>query len=216
MTAGPETLVHGASPWDGDRFDPATHIRAVNGLWALSKDAALAALGSFARAHAGDVLEHTRVFFLLRLLFEPPEGEPFPPIRVGTPTDPAPPDPRAVPRYPLALVRGVPLLLARGFVLGGLAESPEGHLAFCAEHCRLRSEPLRPPDDPTGLVDEVLAASWWQRPAQPDRALLRGQIARLTGGGDQVAAAVAADAEWERHVAAFRARGARWDGTRYA
>jgi hypothetical protein len=39
------------------------------------------------------------------------------------------------PLEPIELVDGVPLLVTRGYALGGRAERPSSYLAYCVEHC---------------------------------------------------------------------------------
>ena len=100
---------------------------AVNALLHLGKGGALAAVEDcLARCAGGSV---DGVFLVLRVLFEVPADPGFqPPLQLGDSTPCAPPQPQALPFFPLLLVDDRPLLLVAGYVLGGLAEPVRSHL----------------------------------------------------------------------------------------
>jgi hypothetical protein len=146
----------------GDRFDPSAAIRSVNHIVALGRDAVLQRLRSDAATAArGAAAEH--VLVLCRLAFAPEEGQTLPPLLIGLP-DVAPPPGAEVewPLFPLALVDDVPFVLVRGYLRGGLAQTPAEHVEACATTCDVRSQPLAP-GSPLAAADVLLRSSAWRR-----------------------------------------------------
>lgn len=174
-------LVMGCSGWDGWKFDPSTYVGAVNELLPLGKAAVLDGLTTV--ASGGTDLEHTvRIMFLLRLLFVKSDGAPFPPMRVGAPTDVAGAPLEKFPRYPLVLEKDVPLLMISGFELGGFPEPAQPHIQHCRDHAELRADKLTPPKDLSTVVDGLMGAPKWYRPQSTratDRDMLQAQVDRL-------------------------------------
>lgn len=129
-----------ASSSDFAEYDPSAVIDAVNGLVRLGGDDALGALDAYVAAAGLDDDPHRGLFLVLRVAFDADE---HPPMRIGAPVPPPPPD--APPRFPILLVHDVPLLLVTGYTLGGLAEQVTAHLDYYRAHGTLRAEPLQPP-----------------------------------------------------------------------
>lgn len=178
-----EEIVQCCSPWEGYTFDPGTYIRAVNYLYDKEQSFIISELREYlCSANKSIISDNTRVSFLLRLLFQPPTdpGVPFPLIRVGKPMDSDHAPVKDFPLYPLVLIEDVPLLIVTGYILAGLPEDPEKHIEFCERHCRLRTTPLRPPDNPLPLVESLMTSkTWYRKEAEHDAGILRTQLLRL-------------------------------------
>jgi hypothetical protein len=141
-----------AVPSYDKRFDPLALIRAVNALVPLGKDRALAAIDEYLRVSSWlDDDGRAGVFLILRALFDVPAGG-MPAMMVGG-AAPTPTDPRALPRFPLAIVDDVPLKLVYGYSLGGMAEQPEDDVAAFRKSGTIRKKPLAP----TSLAVERIA-----------------------------------------------------------
>jgi hypothetical protein len=153
--------------------DPLRLVQAVAALQPLGKSRALAVIDEYLRVSSP--LDDERggregVFLLLRALFDVPQDPGhLPRLLLGAPEPSGPNDPRAMPRFPLAIVGDVPLRVVRGYLLGGRPIAPEQDLVWFREQGVLRTKPLTPPDrllDVVGpLLDqanpEVLALAGW-------------------------------------------------------
>ena len=134
-----------------DDYDPGLVVAAVNALQPLGKDAALAEIAKTPESPPANGL-----FWVLRVLFDVADPPGFPPVHLGTPLIPPPSDPGRLARYPIALVRDVPLLVAGGYVLRGLAEPVRAHIDYYREHGSARDRPLEPAESPDDVRDELL------------------------------------------------------------
>ena len=138
-------------------YRPRPVIEAVNALQPLGKTAALAALKEYLRvtpfrwyADGPD-----GVFLVLRCLFDVPENPGvLPTMMVGVSTE-EPADRSLFPRFPIALVGDIPILLAKGYSGSGTTESPERHLVWFEEHAVFRAAPLRPTSRPLEALEEL-------------------------------------------------------------
>ncbi|GEM_PF-2354689 len=169
-----QVIINGAPSPSPRWFEPVGLVRAVNRLHALGFDRAVRELrdyfaiaqGTFwgprslriyGRPESCDATDPYRFFLILRLLFEPVDGSsaPYPFMRSGLMrADPSGPFPGE--RYPLILVQDLPFFAPEW--LGGRSgpdPSPEDHLQWAIEHCKLRDSPLRPPDDPLRALEEL-------------------------------------------------------------
>ena len=135
-------------------YDPSKVIEAVNELRVLGKDGALEQVNGYLASHRDD--DSYGLFWVLRVLFDVPADPGFPPVSIGQPSIPPPADPATLPRFPIAIVRDVPLLVVDGYTLGGLPQGVEDHVAYFREHGTIREEPLTPPASAEGLEDEFL------------------------------------------------------------
>jgi hypothetical protein len=135
-------------------YRPGLVVGAVNELQPLGKDPALARIQRQARGGRA-----TGLFWVLRVLFDPPADQPCPPVQLGRPTTPPPEDPAALPRFPIVVARDAPFLVIQDYALGGKAEPVQAHIAWFREHGLLREAPLEPPPDGDGVRDEF-AAVW--------------------------------------------------------
>lgn len=163
-------VVRACSPWDAARFDPSTHVRAVDVLVAVPADRLLAGLRDVAGSFDGDddpVGSAFRLTLLLRTLFDPPAGGALPHPLTGGAGDPA------QPRWPMALVDDVPLLVvAHPPPIRGLVQSVADDLEAVASVGRLRRTTLAVPDDPEAVLASL---------PTDQREIARSQVARLLG-----------------------------------
>jgi hypothetical protein len=135
-------------------FDPRRVIHAVNSLQPLGKEGALAVIREYLRVtyrlHRDD--GPNGVFLVLRTLFEVPKDPGYlPRMKVGY-TKQEPKDPTIFPRFPLALIEDIPILLAEGYSLVGAEEPVEKHLSYFEEHGILRKTLLKPTDRPFEIL----------------------------------------------------------------
>jgi hypothetical protein len=166
----------------GSQFNPRLLIRAVNLLQPLGKEKALDVIAEYLRVTPpwpGDGPEG--VFLVLRALFDVPEVPGYMPrLFVGAPTLTTPADRALLPRFPLTIELGVPVLVPTGnFFSAGSPENPGVHLNLFRkrDNMRLRVAPLVPGDQPFKAVDAFLAS-----PASRlfgDRELAEGGLHRL-------------------------------------
>jgi len=174
-------LIHAASATRRNRGEISSVglIRAVNHLHGLGKAEAIAALREYCQqADDGfgvhdipfdpeniETGDHTVVFWIARLLFEPAEaGERIPPPAIAiSATRPGDPDFADWPLDPLELADDIPFLSGHGIGLGGVPEHPLWHLPWIERHCVLRERPLKPADDPLAAADRFLSLPKAQR-----------------------------------------------------
>jgi hypothetical protein len=135
-------------------YRPGLVVKAVNELQPLGKDSALTRIERQARGGRA-----TGLFWVLRVLFDPPAAQPCPPVKLGRPTTPPPKDPAALPRFPIVVACDAPFLVIRDYALGGKAEPVQAHIAWFRKHGQLRGAQLQPPLDGDGVRDEF-AAVW--------------------------------------------------------
>jgi hypothetical protein len=150
---------------------------AVNELLEHGRDGALRMIRSAATA-APPPPDATGLLWVMRALFELPEGTPFPRVRLGSPSPPAPPDAGTLPRFPIVIAAGAPLLAVRGYDLGGLPQGVEPHLEYYAAYGAVRSGSLIRGEDAEREFGEA-----WRRAYAPDDAppvldLIRAQLRR--------------------------------------
>jgi hypothetical protein len=161
-------------------YDPARVVEAVNELQPLGKDAALERVD--AAAAEDPQADAFGLFWVLRVLFEVPPEQGFPPVRIGEPTVAPPPKSGPLPRFPIVLAQDVPLLAVRGYMLGGLAEAVENHVRYFREHGTVREAPLspEPAEAEEAFLHQWRAAYGDDYPAEGP-AVVREQLARMAG-----------------------------------
>jgi hypothetical protein len=174
-------LIDRAPDFEGNYYDPLPVIQITNALQPLGKKKALTALREYLRV-APDYNDAPRhgIFLVLRVLFEIPEPPGYmPAMIVGGPSPPAPKDPRVLPRFPIAMLQDVPILLIQGYELQGQEESVYVHVEYFERHGVLRRGKLRPTDQPLMLYAAMKRAPWW--PDYGDESRMINQIIRLVG-----------------------------------
>jgi hypothetical protein len=149
-------------------YDPLPVIRLVNTLQALGKERALAAIAEYLRVASDAVRENDRLFVVLRVLFDVPADPGYMPrMFVGAPWPREPKDLRRVPRFPVAIVADVPLLLVADYEIAGQPEAVGTELPSFRQHGQLRSKPLVPVADPVAVIDEFCRRLLWLYGDQP-------------------------------------------------
>jgi hypothetical protein len=111
------------------RVDP--YIQAAIGLQSLGRSNALAQLHSMAQ----DRKFETRVIVLCRMLFTQRPGSDFRRPMIGGASFFGGTDYADWPLEPIELVDGVPFLITRGYVIGGVPEPDEWYLRYCETNC---------------------------------------------------------------------------------
>lgn len=211
-------------------------VRAVNTLQPLGQDRAVAAIREFLRVGSDwhdPGVEGT--FLVLRVLFDVPEDPGYlPSMRVGAPSIKPPEDRTRLPRFPIALVDGLPILVNSGYSLAGRAESPLMHLnRFLDAGLTMRKTLLVPTADPLLVVDRLEAKipEVFARENSKLRDFVQAQILnaletvyRYPGRSpsrpmlyldkeeqtDVIAAVKALDIVWNRHRNAYSFKDGKW------
>lgn len=147
----------------GLAFDPVPLIRAVNTLHALGRERALSAIRAYAALAASMDAEEIRTYAvdpsrilpILRVLFDPPGGEPAD-VGLGRP-DLAAPGPEHWPHFPLVLVYDVPFMIVSGYdpvpPASGPLRLPPGPM---------RETPLAPSATPLEAADALTESEVWR------------------------------------------------------
>ncbi len=163
-------IINGAPSYSQLSFNPAKLVRAVNHLAAMGKERAIGELCAFLKIARNsyetrrideniDTSDKTCLFLIVHLLFESAEpGEKLP--EIGTiPFAPYPDekDRKAWPLFPIYLQDNIPFFLPCYGDMGGLPDRPEQHVAWAAQHGRIRSKPLRPFDNPMIAAGRLIA-----------------------------------------------------------
>jgi hypothetical protein len=162
-------------------YNPDLVVDAVNALQPLGKQKALEDIKAYLaqRGPAGN--DAAGLFWVLRALFDIPPGQAFPPVRLGQPDVAPPASPDALPRFPIVVARDVPLLVVRGYALGGFPEPVTAHVGYFEAHGTLRAAPLAPARSRADVTAEFArqwAAAYGGSP--PDvSALIAAQLARM-------------------------------------
>jgi hypothetical protein len=172
----------------GSRFNPRLLIRAVNLLQPLGKEKALDVIAEYLRVTPGFQDDGREgMFLVLRALFDVPESPGYMPrMLVGAPQPSEPADHKLLPRFPLTIEQGVPLLLVEGYILGGQPEPPSNHLKKFREgdEFKLRTGLLVPPDQPFKALEDFTRSPQWRFNEDSETASrtlinLRNQLLRL-------------------------------------
>jgi hypothetical protein len=132
LSVGATARRHAASrpEWFTDDFRSSRYLQLASDLQALPPDARIRRLRDLAR----DPDRSTEIFPLCRMLFQAKGGQAFRrpglggPVFVGTSG--------GWPLEPIDLFEEVPILVVRGYGLGGLAEPATMYLDHCLKSCR--------------------------------------------------------------------------------
>jgi hypothetical protein len=173
-----DALLEPASSSSFATYDPSHVIAAVNALLPLGKDRALAALDAFV---AGvDLAKEPRqgLFLVLRVLFE---ADAHPPMQLGGSRPPPPASASAIPRFPIAIIDDVPLMLVESYTLRGLPEPVTAHLDYYRVNGTLRAAPLAPKAgvDRMAAFEALYHRAYGTAPPALERAFVQAQLARL-------------------------------------
>ncbi len=165
-----------------ENYNPNYVIQAVNALQPLGKEKALEQIESYleSRSRGADAYG---LFWVLRVLFEVPIEQDFPPVLIGQPDISPPADLRRLPRFPIVMIQDIPFLVVRRYDLGGLPESVEAHVAYFRVHGVLRQQPLFPPASMNGVAEEFQKqwkSTYGNAYVVEVLETIKAQIARLT------------------------------------
>ena len=177
------SLLDQATSMSFEDYNPAYVIQAVNVLQPLGKEKALEQIDSCLENRDKSQYAYG-LFWVLRVLFEAPVGQGFPPVRMGTPSIPPPAEPAKLPRFPIVMVQDIPFLAVRGYYLRGLPEPVEAHVAYFREHGIILEHPLAPPESITGIEEEFLQrwkAAYGDAYTTQVSETIKSQIARISG-----------------------------------
>ncbi len=212
------------------RNDPLRVIQVVNGLQPLGKSGGLAVIDEYLRVADQPAFGGGRdgLFVVVRCLFEIPRSPGhLPPMVVGLPHPDAPKHLRFSPRFPVVLHRDIPFSGINGYSLAGVAEMLEWHLEPYRRWGRVRSQPLRPPDNPLEVIESMVASPEWPDWGSEEawgRSIARDQALRLVApvypvaedewGQRLTGSYENQEPQWRSHLHRFGAIKARWDPVR--
>ena len=151
-------LLDQASTMHFEDYNPVYVIQAVNALQPLGKGKALERIESYLESRDKNK-DAYGLFWVLRVLFEVPAKQGFPPARLGKPTIAPPAKPETLPRFPIAMIKDIPFLVIRGYFLRGLPEPVEAHVDYFRAHGSLREQVLAPPASMQD-IEEVFLQKW--------------------------------------------------------
>ncbi len=137
-------------------YSPSLVVNVVNDLIRLSREDVLERITA-AAARVPPPPECTGLLWLIRVLFDVPARLSFPPVRLGSPLVPPPPNPNTLPRFPIDIFEDVPFLVVPGYILGGLPQSVEEHIAFFSDNGRVREVALAPAKGDDQLIQGFLS-----------------------------------------------------------
>ncbi|MCH8987739.1 MAG: hypothetical protein IIA92_02920 [Chloroflexi bacterium] len=175
------SLLDRVSSMSVEDYNPTYVVQAVNALQPLGTEMALERLDSCLESRsAGE--DTYGLFWVLRVLFEVPAEQGFPPVGLGRPNIPPPADPEKLPRFPIVMVREIPLLVVRGYFLLGLPEPVDAHVAYFRTHGTIREQVLHPPASMDGVEEEFLRlwqAAYGDAYAAEALGTIKAQIAKI-------------------------------------
>jgi len=234
-------LLDRSPPLQGDSFNPLPLIQIVNTLQPLGRQRSLAVIREYLRV--SDPFSRFNgagygLFPVLLVLFDLPDA--FPPssfARLGMPEPSGPRDPQLIPRFPIALVDDVPLLMIAGYTLAGMATPMKTIVEVFDAHGQFRSRSLVPRNDPLSVLTDLTTSKQWiyAEPTlrQPDhmsfgvseddqreRSMLMEQLLRLIDSvcrlptdvyGNRLPCGEPPEPAWRKVVAGVTALSIHWD-----
>jgi len=145
-------------------YDPLWTVRTANMLLPLGKEKALFVIEQFVYVCCGpgELQPAEQVFWLLRAMFVP--EQPFPLPAIGMITPGVPKDRSDVPLFPMIVWNDIPINLITMLLLAGAPESPLKHVEYFREHGLMRTNLLKPPDDPFESYQKLIESDLWTKP----------------------------------------------------
>lgn len=181
---------------DGQAFNPAYMIEAVNRLAAIGKDGAIGVLGEYMRV-ASD-MSHTDtlgVELILRVLFEVPEDRGYLPdfdvARTYPKLSASVEARREWPRFPMYIFNDIPILVVSDCILLGNVRGKSTSLNYYRENGRIRQGRLKPPDNPLTVLRELMNSQAWTHLVEvkeTDKAMVSEQLLRMLRTVPQITA----------------------------
>jgi len=137
------SLLDQVSTMTVENYNPAIVIKTVNYLHPLGKEKALEKISTYLK-QADKKQNYNGLFWVLRSLFDLPKEKDFPSVLLGKADIPSPDEPKKLPRFPIVIIDDVPLLVVRGYQLGGLPEPVGNHIKLFLQYGNLRKNLLAP------------------------------------------------------------------------
>ncbi|MGB7747765.1 MAG: hypothetical protein WBN75_10810 [Verrucomicrobiia bacterium] len=150
---------------EGYSYNPLPLIQIVNTLQPLGKEKSLAVIGEYIRV--SDRWSHSMgagngLFPVLLVLFDFPDNiDPRRAAAFGMPEPAGPKNPHQIPRFPIAVVDDIPMMLIVGYSLEGMLSPMEEVLEFFRNNGLFRSRPLVPSDDPLATLTHLMTSTQW-------------------------------------------------------
>jgi hypothetical protein len=170
----------------GLTYNPRDLIKVVNSLVPIGKARALAVISEYLRVAPEWPKEPDGICLVLRVLFNVPASQGYIPAPLlGSPWPETPMAHERIPRFPMVVLEDVPLMLVSEYgVLGTPVIAPD--LDFFRRNCEIRSNPLRPTNQPFIVLEKLIQSKQWIYSADRDdsessagRILLINQLLRL-------------------------------------
>jgi hypothetical protein len=171
---GPATSVLGADlpDWQQGEYNVEPYLQAAMSLQAQGKDTALQRLKAVARR---DQSGHGAIV-LCRMLFTPKAGSDFRRPMIGLPARLGATD---WPLEPIAIVDGVPFMITRGYLVGGLPEPGILYVQYCETNCDWSSfrYTVKTQAEKEAALAKLISAPEWKTPLNKyEKEFLAAQI----------------------------------------
>jgi hypothetical protein len=235
-------LLDTAPGLEGYSYNPLPVIQIINTLQPLGKEKALAAIAEYVRVSdewSGFGGPRSGMFLVLTVLFDLPRGiYPDQAGSFGAPSPGPPKDPGRIPRFPIAIIDNIPLMLVRGYTLAGMATPMENVVDFYRSKGSIRATPLVPSNDPLSAITHLTSSKQWiygdtnlqitdfsisfgpAEEARSEKSMLMEQLLRLVDSvyrmpadvyGNRLPWGEPAEAAWQKIVADVSALTTQWD-----
>jgi hypothetical protein len=226
---------------EGYSYNPLPLIQIVNTLQPLGKEKALAVIGEYIRVSDewfGFMGARSGLFLVLQVLFDLPNGvDPQEAGGFGAPSPGGPRNHNLIPRFPIALVDDIPMMLVNGYALQGRATPMEDVLEFFRVNGHFRSRPLVPANDPLAALAHLMTSTQWiygdsklmesggfafkdPETNEREKSMLMEQLLRLIDSvyrlptdvyGNRLPCGELPEATWQRIVSAVHPLNIKWD-----
>jgi len=158
-------LLDTAPGLDGYSYNPLPVIQIVNTLQPLGKEKALAAVAEYVRV-SDEWYDfwgpRSGMFLVLAVCFDLPNGiYPDQAGGFGAPSPGPPKDPGRIPRFPIAIIDNIPLMLVSGYTFQGMATPMENVVDFYRAKGSIRATPLVPSNDPLAAITHLTNSKQW-------------------------------------------------------
>ena len=234
-------LLNTAPGLDGYSYNPLPLIQIVNTLQPMGKEKALAAIGEYLRVSdpwSGHMGSRSGIFLVLRVLFDVPDNiDPDNAGGFGMPSPAGPKDPHRIPRFPIALVDDIPLMLVSGYALSGMATPMDKVLGFFRDNGKLHPQPLTPSNYPFATITHLMNSTQWiyedpnfrepdgisfgiAEDSEREKSMLMEQLLRLIDSvyrmpedvyGNRLPCGAPPEPAWQKVVSKISALGIKWD-----
>ncbi len=163
--------------WTPYEYKVELYLQAAWHLQKMGKDRACDMLSAFAKEKGSD--ERDSIIVLCRMLFTRKAGTEFRRPMIGGASFLGGTDYKDWPLEPIELVDGIPFLITRGYILGGVPESPTQYLKYCLKTCdwNPHSFASKSKAEKQAALEKLLSSEKWKRKLNEDeREFLASQI----------------------------------------